>query len=118
MRYGSIARKMFKVRWGLHNRGLVEDHHVIPRQHARHPTVERFDYDVNASSNIVMLPTRHGKETLRVREDRLVHTGKHVEYNTYVGEMLDVIQTKRDLEVFVDFLKVGCRYRPQDIPWN
>lgn len=118
MRYGSIARKMFKVRWGLHNRGLVEDHHVIPRQHARHPTVKRFDYDMNASSNIVMLPTRHGKETLRVREDRLVHTGKHVEYNTYVGEMLDVIQTKRDLEVFVDFLKVGCRYRPQDIPWN
>ena len=118
MRYGSAVRKMFKVRWGLHNKGLVEDHHVIPRQYMRHPTVRRFDYDMIASSNIVMLPTRYGKEVLQVREDRLVHAGKHEKYNAYVGDMLDVIQTKCDLEVFVDFLKVGCRYRPQDIPWN
>jgi hypothetical protein len=118
MRYGSVARKMFKVRWGLHNKGLVEDHHVIPKQHAKHLTVKRFDYDVNASSNIVMLPTRYGKEVLQVREDRLVHAGKHERYNAYVGDMLDIIQTKDDLDVFVDFLKVGCRYRPQDIPWN
>ena len=118
MRYGSVARKMFKVRQGLYNKGLVEDHHVIPKQHAKHPTVTRFDYDMNASSNIVMLPTRYGKEVLQVREDRLVHTGHHVKYNVFVGDILNVIQTKRDLEMFVDFLKVGCRYRPQDIPWN
>jgi hypothetical protein len=91
---------------------------VIPKQHAKHLTVKRFDYDVNASSNIVMLPTRYGKEVLQVREDRLVHAGKHERYNAYVGDMLDIIQTKDDLDVFVDFLKVGCRYRPQDIPWN
>jgi hypothetical protein len=91
---------------------------VIPKQHAKHLTVKRFDYDVNASSNIVMLPTRYGKEVLHVREDRLVHAGKHERYNAYVGDMLDIIQSKDDLDVFVDFLKVGCRYRPQDIPWN
>jgi hypothetical protein len=118
MRYGSVARKMFKVRQGLYNKGLVEDHHVIPKQYAKHPTVRRFDYDMNASSNIVMLPTRYGKEVLQVREDRLVHAGHHDKYNVYVGDMLNVIQTKHELQVFVDFLKVGCRYRPQDIPWN
>jgi hypothetical protein len=31
---------------------------------------------------------------------------------------LNVIDTPEDLEYFVDFLKVSCRYRPQDIPWN
>lgn len=118
MRYGSVARKMFKVRWGLHNKGLVEDHHVIPKQYTKHPTISRFDYDMNASSNVVMLPTRYGKEVLKLREDRLVHAGNHDKYNAYVGDMLDVIQSKDDLELFVEFLKVGCRYRPQDIPWN
>jgi hypothetical protein len=118
MRYGSVARKMFKVRWGLHNKGLVEDHHVIPKQYTKHPTISRFDYDMNASSNVVMLPTRYGKEVLKLREDRLVHAGNHDKYNAYVGDILDVIQSKDDLELFVEFLKVGCRYRPQDIPWN
>ena len=90
MRYGSVARKTFKIRWGLHNKGLVEDHHIIPK----HPTVQKFEYDIHASSNLVVLPTRHGKCVLHLREERLVHTGKHQAYNAYV-------------EYFVDFLKVS-----------
>jgi len=118
MRYGSVARKTFKIRWGLHNKGLVEDHHIIPKQYAKHPTVQKFEYDIHASSNLVVLPTRHGKCVLHLREERLVHTGKHQAYNAYVGDILNVIDTPEDLEYFVDFLKVSCRYRPQDIPWN
>jgi hypothetical protein len=118
MRYGSVARKAFKVRWGLHNKGLIQDHHIIPRQHAKHPIVKRFGYDMNASSNLVMLPTERGKEVLRLREGRLVHAGKHTGYNKYVENILNVITTEEELCAFTDFLKVSCRYRPQDIPWR
>ena len=118
MRYGSVARKTFKIRLGLYNKGLIEDHHVIPIQYAKHPTVQKFEYDIHASSNIVILPTRHGKCVLRLREERLIHSGKHHAYNAYVGDMLDVVDTQNDLEYFVDFLKVSCRNRPQDIPWK
>ena len=81
MRYGSLARKMFKVRWGLHGNGLVEDHHIIPKQFKKHPVVVKAKYDINASKNLIMLPTRLGKFVLRVREDRLIHAGKHAGYN-------------------------------------
>src|SRR5210317_1708854 len=93
MRYGSLARKMFKVRWGLHGKGLVEDHHIIPKQFKKHPVVVKAKYDINASKNLIMLPTRLGKFVLRVREDRLIHAGKHTGYNTYVGKMLDSMKS-------------------------
>ena len=64
MRYGSVARKVFKTRWGLYNKGLVEDHHVIPREFREHPTIKGFRYDMNAGDNVVLLPTRLGKHIL------------------------------------------------------
>ena len=118
MRYGSVARKVFKTRWGLYNKGLVEDHHVIPREFREHPTIKGFRYDMNAGDNVVLLPTRLGKHILHVREERLVHTGSHPAYNAYVGRMLDVIQSEGDLLEFVDFLKYSCRYSPHQIPWS
>lgn len=118
MRYGSLARKMFKVRWGLHNRGLVEDHHIIPKQFKKHPMVVKAKYDIHASKNLIMLPTRLGKFVLRVREDRLIHSGKHGAYNAYVGRMLDVVRSTDEFEQFTQFLRVACRHRPQDIPWS
>jgi hypothetical protein len=118
MRYGSSARKMFKVRWGLHGRGLVEDHHIIPTQFKKHPTVVKANYDIHASKNLIMLPTHLGKFVLRVREDRLIHAGKHTGYNTYVGKILDSIKTVDQFTEFTEFLRMACRHRPQDIPWS
>ena len=117
MRYGSLARKMFKVRWGLHNRGLVEDHHIIPKQFKKHPVVVRAKYDIHASKNLVMLPTRLGKFVLRVREDRLIHSGKHKAYNAYVEKVLDGINSTHEFNSFVDFLKHSIRWNPHHIPW-
>ena len=117
MRYGSSARKMFKVRWGLHGKGLIEDHHIIPTQFKKHPTVVRANYDIHASKNLIMLPTRLGKVVLRVREDRLIHAGKHTGYNTYVGHMLDSIKTVEQFIEFTEFLRTSCRHRSKDIPW-
>ena len=118
MRYGSLARKMFKVRWGLHGNGLVEDHHIIPKQFKKHPIVIKAKYYINASKNLIMLPTRLGKFVLRVRDDRLIHSGKHTSYNKYVERMLNSMKSTDDFTKFTDFLRTACRHRPQDIPWH
>lgn len=115
MRYGSAARTSFKIRWNLG--GLVQDHHVIPIQFKTHPVVQKYGYDIQASSNVLMMPTPYGKHILNVREDRLVHSGPHRKYNSYVEFMLNSIQTKDELFLFVSFLKESCRFKSNQIPW-
>jgi hypothetical protein len=57
-----------------------------------------------------------------LRTNRHTHRGGHKAYNRYVGEVLDSMETMEtpepEFRKFVDFLKIGCRFRPQDIPWN
>lgn len=115
MRYRSVSREFFKTRWNL--KGLVEDHHVIPRQFRAHPTVKKFNYDMNSSNNLILMPTHLGKHKLELRENRLVHDGNHHRYNLFVEQVLNVVQTEKDLNDFVIFLKNSCRFNPQNIPW-
>jgi hypothetical protein len=115
MRYGSSVRTSFKIRWNLS--GLVHDHHVIPKQFKIHPVVHKYGYDIHASSNIIMMPTLYGKHVLNVREDRLVHSGPHRKYNSYVEFMLNSIKSEDDLIMFVSFLKESCRFKSNRIPW-
>jgi hypothetical protein len=96
-------------------RGLVEDHHVIPRQFKKHPTIEKFKYDINASKNLILMPRFLYKN---LRTNRIVHHGNHPAYNAYVENMLNCIKHQKELDDFVDFLKIACRFRPQDIPWR
>ena len=116
MRYGSILRRNFKMRMGIKN---IEDHHVIPRQFKRHPVVKFLRYDVNDGKNIIMMPRYI---TPGLRQNRLTHHGGHLKYNAYVGKVLDSIDNledpKKDFELFVEFLKSACRFRPQDVPWK
>lgn len=116
MRYGSILRRNFKLRWGVQN---IEDHHVIPRQFKNHPLVKYLQYDVNDGKNIIMMPRYL---TPNLRQNRLTHNGGHTKYNQYVGKMLDSLDKledpKKDFELFTEFLKTACRFRPQDIPWK
>ena len=116
MRYGSVARKRFKVRWGINGK-LIEDHHVIPKQWKNHAVVKRFGYDIDGSDNMIMMPTRVGLGVLNVRKDRMTHNGCHVKYNRYVGNLLDTIKTKEDFYYLRDFLKGVCRYNHDIIPW-
>lgn len=123
-RYASVARRNFKIRWGLRG-NLVQDHHAIPVQWREHPVVRAVNYDFNGSDNIVMMPTPKGKETLNVRLDRLVHYGGHWKYNLYVGTWLDHIQKIQDPQEmmeefynFRDFLKRNCRDNSDHIPWR
>ena len=43
-------------------------------------------------------------------------------YNMFVGTVLDSMvymeNPESEFKQFVNFLKIGCRFRPQDIPWN
>jgi neutral trehalase len=116
MRYGSVLRRNFKLRWGVKN---VEDHHVIPRQFRKHPVIKYLRYDVNDGKNIIMMPRYI---TPGMRENRLTHRGGHKKYNQYVGKILDSLDEledpKKDFELFTEFLKTACRFRPQDIPWK
>lgn len=123
-KYASVARRNFKIRWGLRG-NLVQDHHAIPMQWREHPVVRAVNYDFNGSDNIVMMPTPKGKQILNVRPDRLVHYGGHKKYNLYVGTWLDHIQEIQDPQEmmeefynFRDFLKRNCRDNRDHIPWR
>ena len=115
MRYGSLLRKNFKLRFNIRN---VEDHHVIPVQFRHHPIFDRVKYDLQAGDNIIMLPREIGN----LRENRVTHNGPHYKYNMFVGTVLDSMvymeNPETEFKQFVNFLKIGCRFRPQDIPWN
>lgn len=115
MRYGSLLRRNFKLRFNIRN---VEDHHVIPVQFRHHPLFDKFKYDIQASDNIIMMPREIGN----LRKNRLTHNGPHPKYNMFVGTILDsMVHMKNpepEFKQFVDFLKNGCRFRPQDIPWH
>ena len=115
MRYGSLLRKNFKLRFNIRN---VEDHHVIPVQFRHHLIFDRVKYDLQAGDNIIMLPREIGN----LRENRVTHNGPHHKYNMFVGTVLDSMvymeNPESEFKQFVNFLKIGCRFRPQDIPWN
>ena len=115
MRYGSLLRKNFKLRFNIRN---VEDHHIIPVQFRHHPLFDRVKYDLQAGDNIIMMPREIGN----LRENRVTHNGPHPKYNKFVGTVLDsmihIDNPEPEFKQFVDFLKNGCRFRPQDIPWN
>jgi hypothetical protein len=116
MRHGSIWRRHSKLRWGIRG-GSTADHHVIPRQWKDHVVVQRFAFDVDASHNLIVMPTETGNLSLRVRRNRMTHTDGHLKYNQYVGTMLDVIKTEDELYYLRDFLKSVCRYNNDIIPW-
>ena len=123
MRYGSLARRFFKIRWGL-NGGLVQDHHVIPKQWRNHAVIKRAEYDLHSSCNLVMMPTPRAMSVMNLRRDRLVHYKGHPNYNKYVKFYLDSmnfiecdVKLKDELLDFRDFLKRNCRDNRDFIPW-
>jgi hypothetical protein len=78
--YGSYSRAALKQKHGI--RGLVQDHHIIPRQFSR-----RVNIDIDESKNLIMLPTSYGK--LLLNTSRPIHENGHPRYNKYIGQLLD-----------------------------
>lgn len=124
MRYGTVARRNLKIRWSLTG-GVVNDHHVIPREWKTHPVIRRLKYDINSSCNLVMMPTHYGMEKLNVRQNRLVHYGGHNDYNRFVKQILDNMlhidcheELNKQFKDIHVYLKKNCRDNTDGIPWR
>ena len=90
--YGSYSRAVLKQKYGI--RGLVQDHHIIPRQFSR-----RVNIDIDGSNNLIMLPTLYGK--LCLNTSRPIHENGHPNYNKYVRELLDQNITEEFIIIFI-----------------
>lgn len=90
--YGSYSRAVLKQKYGI--RGLVQDHHIIPRQFGHQVTI-----DIDSSSNLIMLPTSYGK--LFLNTSRPIHENGHPKYNKYIQQLLDKNMTEKFIIIFM-----------------
>ena len=110
-----VARTRFKLK------GLVQIHHVIPRQFSNHPALENFNVD--AENNLIFMPTVRGAQQMHLRPDRLIHDGGHSQYNRYVGRYLEEVShlpsmlRDRRINDTVDNLRSEMR-RHTFVPWT
>ena len=97
-------------------RGLVEIHHIIPRQFARHPTVTRAGFDVEDGHNMMFMPSTAGGRVLQTH--RPVHSGGHPAYNRWVGKELSATSPE-DLTTLRCYLR-GCLRSAMiaPVPWK
>ena len=110
------ALKDYRDRFDL--RGLVETHHVVPRCCARHPAIRAHGFDVEGPGNFALLPSAKGRQRLRLRPERVVHTGSHMRYNAYVWRRLDAtVHSEAAFVATVAELHHRVRHDP-DVPWN
>lgn len=101
-----------KTRLGhFKKQGLVQDHHVIPRQHRNHPRLISIDFNINSSQNLVAMPTP--KFIKHLRSDRYSHAGGHVKYNALVLHMLN---TGKDVNLILQELKQEIRFSTGKLP--
>lgn len=69
--------------------GLVNDHHIIPRQFRNdinYSNSQLID-SIDSSKNLIILPTYYGN--LFINTTRPVHTNNHKYYNEYVKSLID-----------------------------
>ena len=99
-----FARKRFNLD------GLVQIHHIIPKEHVRHPLVVCSVYDINDEYNLMFMPT-----CVYQKSKRLVHDGGHVKYNQYVRERLDVTD---DIFALSKELRLILKSGNTTIPWK
>lgn len=103
--------------------GLIEVHHIVPRQFKRHPTIIFSNYDIENGYNLIFLPNKKGENKLYIHHDRPIHNNGHIKYNQYVKEKLDNIFDNRDkkdsLQHLMCELNIELRdnMRHLDIPW-
>jgi hypothetical protein len=95
--------------------GLVDIHHIIPRQHARRMPADML----HAAENVMLMPTLDGVARMRLRPTRLIHHGGHVSYNAYVGARLAsiAIDDRAALLALQRDLRRRIRLDDPELPW-
>lgn len=95
--------------------GLVQNHHIIPRQWRFHNAVIASNYSIDSSNNLLLMPTSYGKYFLNT--SRYVHSGGHNNYNYYVKTLLDFsVKQNISIEEVRFYLKQVLR-TGSTIPW-
>lgn len=102
--YSSLYRRNIKRKYLLC--GLIQDHHIIPRQlrtKIDYKTSKLID-NIDSSNNLLMLPTRYGK--LFLNTNRSIHENGHSYYNQYINLL---IQQGYSIDYIILFVKKQLR---------
>lgn len=109
--FGHTKRQLRKKRDQLQLRGLIDIHHIIPREFKNHPTLKKNRYDVEESYNLMFMPRRVAVYTMTLRENRPLHDVNHSIYNDMVGNGLCIYQNDGEFLWFLLLLHKICRGR-------
>lgn len=102
---------MRAMRRRRHLQGVVDIHHVVPRQFRAHPAVRGANYDVEAGYNLLFCATSRGATTLQLRATRPLHDRYHHEYNCIVHSRLDACESHGAFVLLLLALHKACRGR-------
>jgi len=113
LRYGTKARR--KIKYSNHKKGLVEDHHIIPKEFQAHSLIENINFDVGCSNNIYILPSISYKESIynnKLNNDDTIYHNNHRLYNSFVKERLyninkikNIDEQKYEFLLFFNYLR-------------
>ena len=106
LRYGTKARR--KIKYSYHKKGLIEDHHLIPKEFHEHSLFQNIHFDVGCSNNIYILPSISYKESIynnNMNNDEIIYHTNHRLYNSFIKEKLnDIYKIKNIDEQKYEFL--------------
>ena len=122
--YKSKARKSLKYNLNLNK--YVQDHHIIPKQWKNHKLIKKYNYNINAANNLILMPNKLGHRELQLPSYQIIHDGGHLEYNKFIKQNLDhILEYYYDEEyqqyqfrLFLYYLKDNLPYNKDNIPWN
>ena len=102
--YSSLYRRNMKRKYLLC--GLIQDHHIIPRQLRNKINYEnsRLIDNIDSSNNLIMLPTRYGN--LFLNTNRSIHENGHKYYNQYINLL---IQQGYSIDYIILFVRKQLR---------
>lgn len=112
-----MKRHMRDTRRRYSLQDCIQIHHVIPKQHARHQTLAKFDFDIDGRYNLMFVPTRAGMQTMNLRTQRFIHDGGHMAYNRYVNTSLLDVTNEEELYELIRSLSQRIRHGDASLPW-
>jgi hypothetical protein len=115
LRYGTKARR--KIKYSYHKKGLIEDHHLIPKEFHEHSLFESIHFDVGCSNNIYVLPSISYRESIynnSPNKDEIIYHTSHRLYNSFIKEKLNNIykvknvdEQKYEFLLFLNYLRTS-----------
>lgn len=99
LRYGTKARR--KIKYSYHKKGLIEDHHLIPKEFHQHSLFESVGFDVGCSNNIYILPSVAYRESIynnNIHKEEAIYHTNHRLYNSFIKEKLGTIYKIKDVD--------------------